>query len=208
MKCLNICRRITTCVVAQSFFVSGQSPRFFLERLMEVTDMRVIETSMAIVCKRGGKENNAKAGAAVQRAVQQGFTLIELMIVVAIIGVLAAVALPAYQNYMMRAKYTEVIAAAAPYKTAVELCLQDFNAPAQCNLGSNGVPNTIATRYVSRVTVAEGVITIFPVPGEGILAGDTFMLSPSGTPNQWMVGGGCAAGDRNLCRPTTAVNPG
>ena len=56
------------------------------------------------------------------KKVQQGFTLIELMIVVAIIGILAAVAIPSYQNYTLKAKYTEVANAVAPYKTAVDLC--------------------------------------------------------------------------------------
>ncbi len=55
---------------------------------------------------------------------QSGFTLIELMIVVAIVAILAAIALPAYQSYTLRAKYSEVISAAGPAKTAAEVCIQ------------------------------------------------------------------------------------
>lgn len=71
----------------------------------------------------------------------QGFTLIELMIVVAIIGILAAIALPAYQNYTDKAKYTEIVQAASAYKTALEVCGQvegAFNAE-NCGPGK-GVP--------------------------------------------------------------------
>ncbi|WP_024872528.1 pilin [Tolumonas lignilytica] len=55
---------------------------------------------------------------------QSGFTLIELMIVVAIVAILAAIALPAYQTYTNKAKFTEVISAVGPYKTAIEVCVQ------------------------------------------------------------------------------------
>jgi type IV pilus assembly protein PilA len=72
--------------------------------------------------------------------VQKGFTLIELMIVVAIIGILAAVAIPAYSNYTKKAKFTEVSQATQAMKSAVEACQVDMGDLLQCTNGSNGVP--------------------------------------------------------------------
>ena len=62
-----------------------------------------------------------------QKAQQQGFTLIELMIVVAIVAILAGVGMPAYQNYTKKAQFSEVIGATAAYKTGVEICLNLAN---------------------------------------------------------------------------------
>ena len=71
----------------------------------------------------------------IKRSIQKGFTLIELMIVVAIIGILAAVALPAYQDYTVRAKVTEVILAGSSGKTAVAEAAQVFSAMPTVNSG-------------------------------------------------------------------------
>lgn len=95
---------------------------------------------------------------------QKGFTLIELMIVVAIIGILAAVALPAYQDYTTRAKMSEVIGFAASAKTAVTECIQNNNATTNC--GSNSLvgiaaSTDITSTYVESVSVGSGgVITV------------------------------------------------
>lgn len=65
--------------------------------------------------------------------VQKGFTLIELMIVIAIIGILAAVAVPQYSQYTKRARYSEVIVAASPIKTGIEVCVQSNASLVECD---------------------------------------------------------------------------
>ena len=74
--------------------------------------------------------------------VQKGFTLIELMIVVAIIGILAAVAIPAYSDYTKKAKATELVQGTSALKAAVEICMGDFpnSYDTECLAGSNGIP--------------------------------------------------------------------
>jgi type IV pilus assembly protein PilA len=130
------------------------------------------------------------------------------MIVVAIIGILAAVALPAYTSYTNKAKFSEVILATASAKTAVELCAQTaaVSPIAGCVQGSNGVPATIgavdgavaAGKYVAFVdTTAAGVITaqaIAALEGSVATKGATYILTPaySATGVTWTVSGTCS----------------
>lgn len=94
------------------------------------------------------------------KRVQQGFTLIELMIVVAIIGILAAVALPAYQDYTVRAKVSEVVLAASSCRTAITEAVQSSTV-VDVSAVLPTVCETQATKYVRSLAVtADGVITV------------------------------------------------
>ncbi|WP_174861813.1 pilin [Sulfuriferula plumbiphila] len=139
---------------------------------------------------------------------QAGFTLIELMIVVAIIGILAAIAIPSYQNYTRKAKFTEIVQGASSVKLAVETCYQEQGALGNCAAGSNGVPALIATAGSNPTTVDVGsgvtaasntavTITMIAKSNDTVLNGLNYTLTgapgAAGTSNaiSWTKGGTC-----------------
>ncbi|MFT5500899.1 MAG: type IV pilus assembly protein PilA [Woeseiaceae bacterium] len=136
------------------------------------------------------------------KKVQQGFTLIELMIVVAIIGILAAIAIPAYQDYTIRAQVSEGLNLAAGAKAAVTEYFQDQGAFPTDNVEAGiEVPGAILGQYVDQVSVtgnlANGIVTVRysdSLPQRANAAINAATLVMTATNNGGSVSWGCAAG--------------
>lgn len=133
------------------------------------------------------------------KKVQQGFTLIELMIVVAIIGILAAIALPQYQTYTKKSRFTEVVLAAQSVKSAVDVCFQTRGAGvlANCDTAAKigaDLTGAAAGTNVASVTI-DATDAIITATGEATVDSATFILTPTvvGGTLTWAQTGSCVA---------------
>jgi prepilin-type N-terminal cleavage/methylation domain-containing protein len=136
----------------------------------------------------------------------KGFTLMELLIAIAVIGILAAIAVPSYLGYSSRSAYSGVVSMADRYKISVADCIEYNSGTAtNCNGGSNGIPVNISAPgvgVVNSVTVAAGVITVTPNNQNGISSLSTYVATPTYSTNSvtWTISGGvCGKGYISDC---------
>ena len=143
------------------------------------------------------------------KKIQQGFTLIELMIVVAIIGILAAIAIPAYQNYIIRAQVSEGPSLLGSVETSFDEYYANLGTAANATIPAIGISQAISGKYVSVVAMTTGQVTVtYGAGANAAITGKTVIWTPYADANgdiTWLCDKGTATTATLTANPALVI---